>query len=748
MSARYFALLTNIGVAKITNAAALGIKLNITEMAVGDGGGSLPTPTPDQTSLVNERRRAPINQLSIDPLNDAQIIVEQVIPENIGGWWIKEVGLYDEDGDLVAVSNCPETYKPLLQEGSGRTQTVRMVIIVSNTSSVTVKIDPAIVLATRKYVDDASAAAKKYASDTTTNAMNQHVAEENPHTQYPLIAGGLSELKTAGESVQASAVRNIGLTHLQGAVSIVFDDGTDVSKNVLIPLAVTHKFKAALALFVYGMGSSYNRVRMEDAHQFIKDTGGEVLSHSSNGLVLNSDVPQSYGESLIRAGKSALVQMGFNIAGFVAPDSVFDSKFYNELRVQHDYAFTRSVTKTQPTLSVNRLTDDVYNMKRVSIEAITLEHAKSLVDYAISTNTYLCFYTHLDPGWLADLMIYIKSKEIAVVTPTEWVARYKPITTALQHSGGENLLINSRFDKISDSHQAPYKWSVDTSAFNNASITFSPGESGNTLDINGGAGTLAGAKATLSQNYFIKPTKIYTPFCFWLRPSSLQLTNAQIRLSIYAKSGATDITSNSRTFTLRENDQLAYVELGVIPSSTIDRILVEINVIAIADGAVRAIIKEPALDRIGKPGRYIPRGIDDKYYSVMRRKVAQNIAPNVDTDLIFEDSLEGTNYIYDPVTGIFSASDGRCYDLVPFIGLNGMAAGEIITMKFWADTVNIGQVTHVCTAGLNLMYGPLFKVRADGRAYKITLSHNATSDRALTTFQQARLMIESPGVVR
>ncbi len=154
MSAKYFALLTDIGVAKITNAAALGIKLNITELAVGDGGGSLPTPTPGQTVLVNERRRAPINRLSIDPLNDAQIIVEQVIPENVGGWWIKEIGLYDEDGDLVAVSNCPETYKPLLQEGSGRTQIVRMVIIVSNTSSVTVKIDPAVVLATRSYVDD------------------------------------------------------------------------------------------------------------------------------------------------------------------------------------------------------------------------------------------------------------------------------------------------------------------------------------------------------------------------------------------------------------------------------------------------------------------------------------------------------------------------------------------------------------------------------------------------------------------
>lgn len=201
MSARYFALLTNIGVAKITNAAALGIKLNITEMAVGDGNGTLPTPAPDQTQLVNERRRAPINQLSIDPLNDAQIIVEQVIPENIGGWWIKEVGLFDEDGDMVAISNCPETYKPLLQEGSGRTQTVRMVIIVSNTSSVTVKIDPAVVLATRAYVDAKTDALNK--QQTALNAIftaDLASLHENYHTP--------SGLDLTGEADMSNAIRD------------------------------------------------------------------------------------------------------------------------------------------------------------------------------------------------------------------------------------------------------------------------------------------------------------------------------------------------------------------------------------------------------------------------------------------------------------------------------------------------------------------------------------------------------------
>ncbi|WP_228286770.1 phage tail protein [Pectobacterium carotovorum] len=161
MSATYFALLTNIGAAKLANATALGSRLNITQMAVGDGGGVLPIPNPAQTALINEQRRAALNSLSVDPKNPSQIIAEQVIPENEGGWWVREVGLFDDDGNLIAVANCPETYKPLLQQGSGRVQTVRMILIVSSTDAVTLKIDPAVVLATRIYVDESLAEHEK-----------------------------------------------------------------------------------------------------------------------------------------------------------------------------------------------------------------------------------------------------------------------------------------------------------------------------------------------------------------------------------------------------------------------------------------------------------------------------------------------------------------------------------------------------------------------------------------------------------
>ncbi|BET97824.1 phage tail-collar fiber domain-containing protein [Xenorhabdus taiwanensis] len=154
MSTKYFALLTQLGADKLANAAALGTKIEITHMAVGDGGGKLPTPDTKQTKLINEKRRAAINTLSIDPKNTNQIIAEQVIPENEGGWWIREIGLYDKDGVLIAVGNCAETYKPQLQEGSGRTQTIRMILIVSSANAVTLKVDPSVILATREYVDD------------------------------------------------------------------------------------------------------------------------------------------------------------------------------------------------------------------------------------------------------------------------------------------------------------------------------------------------------------------------------------------------------------------------------------------------------------------------------------------------------------------------------------------------------------------------------------------------------------------
>ncbi|MGM3160482.1 phage tail-collar fiber domain-containing protein [Dickeya undicola] len=173
MTTKYYAILTTTGAALLANATALGRQLSITQMALGDGGGTLPTPDPAQTKLVNECRRASLNSLSVDPANPSQIIAEQVIPEDEGGWWIREIGLYDAAGNLIAVANCPETYKPQLQEGSGRVQTVRMILIVSSTDAVTLKIDPSVVLATRAYTDTKAAEAKAYADGQASSAKGE-----------------------------------------------------------------------------------------------------------------------------------------------------------------------------------------------------------------------------------------------------------------------------------------------------------------------------------------------------------------------------------------------------------------------------------------------------------------------------------------------------------------------------------------------------------------------------------------------
>ncbi len=188
LNSQFFAILTKVGEAKQANADALGIPWNISQMGVGDAHGTDPIPDRLQTKLINERRRAPLNQLMIDPLNPSVLIAEQVIPADVGGWWVREIGLYDADGDLVAVANCAPSFKPLLSQGSGRTQIVRMNFIISSLTNVVLKIDPAIVLATREYVDrsiDVVLPANKIAGTYTQVAIDKRgivVSGTNPTT--------------------------------------------------------------------------------------------------------------------------------------------------------------------------------------------------------------------------------------------------------------------------------------------------------------------------------------------------------------------------------------------------------------------------------------------------------------------------------------------------------------------------------------------------------------------------------------
>lgn len=155
MSTKFKTVITTAGAAKLAAATVPGgKKVTLSAMAVGDGNGKLPVPDAGQTKLVHEVWRHALNKVSVDNKNKNYIVAELVVPPEVGGFWMRELGLYDDAGTLIAVANMAESYKPELAEGSGRAQTCRMVITVSNVASVELSIDASTVMATQDYVDD------------------------------------------------------------------------------------------------------------------------------------------------------------------------------------------------------------------------------------------------------------------------------------------------------------------------------------------------------------------------------------------------------------------------------------------------------------------------------------------------------------------------------------------------------------------------------------------------------------------
>lgn len=160
MAEQFYTILTAIGKAKIANSAALGEKVELTHLALGDGGGSYYNPTEDQTALRNEVWRGAISTVDIDAENSNWIAIQTVVPSQHGGFMIREAGVFDDEGDLIAVGKYPETYKPLAADGSIKDLVVRMILEVGNTSSVQLKVDPTIVLATKKDINDLAGAGR------------------------------------------------------------------------------------------------------------------------------------------------------------------------------------------------------------------------------------------------------------------------------------------------------------------------------------------------------------------------------------------------------------------------------------------------------------------------------------------------------------------------------------------------------------------------------------------------------------
>ncbi|CTT46536.1 phage tail fiber protein [Escherichia coli] len=332
MTVKYYAILTNQGAARLANATMLGSKLNLTQMAVGDANGVLPTPDPAQTKLINQKRIAPLNLLSVDPNNQSQIIAEQIIPENEGGFWIREIGLYDDEGVLIAVANCPETYKPQLQEGSGRTQTIRMILVVTNTEAITLKIDPSVVLATRKYVDDEVLELRLYVDDQ----MRNHIAAQDPHTQYaqkhnPTFTG---EPKAPTPDAGNNTTRIATTAFVQAAITALINGAPatlDTLKEIAAAINNDPKFSTTINNALAGKQPLDNTL----THLSGKDVAGLLaylgLGEGSPAIGVPFFWPSAAMPNTVIDSWSSMVFLKFNGAKFSATDYPVLAKVFPSL---------------------------------------------------------------------------------------------------------------------------------------------------------------------------------------------------------------------------------------------------------------------------------------------------------------------------------------------------------------------------------------------------------------------------------
>ncbi|WP_241770431.1 phage tail protein [Pseudomonas lurida] len=246
-------MITTLGAAKKTNCDALGVPWEPRYMLIGDANGADPVPSPTQTKLINQVYRAQLNQLRVSPTDANVLIAEVVLPPDVGGWHIRELALEDKDGVFSAVANVPPSYKPLLAQGSGRNQVVRMHIITSGTSNIQLKIDPSVVLATRQYVDEAVSGllpASKVAGTYTkvkVDARGVFVSGSNPTT---LEGYGITDAftKEQGEALVTQATEK-----KLGTAKIATQD--QVQQGVVDDVIVTPKKMRWGFSFSFGVNS-------------------------------------------------------------------------------------------------------------------------------------------------------------------------------------------------------------------------------------------------------------------------------------------------------------------------------------------------------------------------------------------------------------------------------------------------------------------------------------------------------------
>ncbi|EGM0623243.1 tail fiber protein [Escherichia coli] len=361
MSTKFRTVITTAGAAKLAAATAPGgRKVNITTMAVGDGGGKLPVPDAGQTGLIHEVWRHTLNKISQDKRNSNYIIAELVIPPEVGGFWMRELGLYDDAGTLIAVANMAESYKPALAEGSGRSQTCRMVIIVSSVASVVLTIDTTTVMATQDYVDD-------------------KIAEHEQSRRHPdasLTAKGFTQLSNATNSTSET------LAATPKAVKAAYDlangkytaqDATTARKGLVQLSSATNSTSETLAATPKAVKAAYDLANG-------KYTAQDATT-ARKGLVQLSSVTNSDSEMLAATPKA--VKTAYDLANgkYTAQDATTARKGLVQLS-----SATNSDSETlAATPKAVKTAYDLANGKYTAQDATTAR--KGLVQLSSATNS-------------------------------------------------------------------------------------------------------------------------------------------------------------------------------------------------------------------------------------------------------------------------------------------------------------------------------------------------------------------------
>ncbi|HBC0525072.1 TPA: phage tail protein [Citrobacter freundii] len=284
MSTKFKTIITTAGAAKLAAATVPGgKKVNLTAMAVGDGGGTLPEPNFGQVKLINEVWRHALNKISQDNKNKNYIVAELVIPPEVGGFWMRELGLYDDAGTLIAVANMAESYKPKLDEGSGRAQTCRMVIIVSSIDSVELSIDATTVMATQDYVD---------------NKLAEH-EQSRRHPDATLKEKGFVQLSSATDSTSetlAATPKAVKAAYDLASGKYTAQEASTAQKGLVQLSSATDSTSEALAATPKAVKAAYDLANG-------KYTAQEA-STAQKGLVKLSSATDSTSETLAATPKA------------------------------------------------------------------------------------------------------------------------------------------------------------------------------------------------------------------------------------------------------------------------------------------------------------------------------------------------------------------------------------------------------------------------------------------------------------